>query len=73
MFKNLLWICTALDLKKELSGSLGVLRGKDDYGVVVEFDAWVLGFGTHCTVIQRRELRERVGKIGKELAERCKS
>ncbi len=28
------------DLDKELSGSLGVFKGKDDYEVVVEFDAW---------------------------------
>ena len=28
------------DLDKELSGSLGVFRGKDDYEVVVDFDAW---------------------------------
>lgn len=28
------------DLDKELSGSLGVFKGKDDHTVVVEFDAW---------------------------------
>ncbi len=28
------------DLDKELSGSLGVFRGKDDCEVVVDFDAW---------------------------------
>src|SRR5439155_7497513 len=28
------------DLNKELSGSLGVFKGGDDYQVVVDFDAW---------------------------------
>jgi proteasome accessory factor B len=28
------------DLDKELSGSLGVYKGKEDYTVVVDFDAW---------------------------------
>src|SRR5206468_6410462 len=28
------------DLDKELSGSLGVFKGGDDYQVVVDFDAW---------------------------------
>ena len=28
------------DLNKELSGSLGVFKGKDDHEVVIDFDAW---------------------------------
>ena len=28
------------DWDKELSGSLGVLKGGDDYQVIVDFDAW---------------------------------
>ena len=88
------------DLDEELSGSLGLFKGKDDFAVVVDFDAWgaddvrgrrwhssqevknhatgggltltlrlnsleevvgwVLGFGAHATVVEPRELRERV-------------
>lgn len=28
------------DLNRELSGSLGVSKGTDDYQVVIDFDAW---------------------------------
>ena len=99
------------DLNKELSGSLGVFKGTDDYQVVIDFDAWgaddvrgrrwhssqelfdhpkggltlklrlnsleeiagwVLGFGTHATVVGPQALRERVFKATEELAQRYK-
>lgn len=94
------------DLNKELSGSLGVFKGTEDYEVVVEFDAWgaddvrgrrwhssqeleelpegelrmtlklnsleeierwVLGFGTHATVIAPSELKERLKRSAKAI------
>jgi predicted DNA-binding transcriptional regulator YafY len=36
-----------------------------------EVERWVLGFGGHATVVKPEELRERIGRIGRELAERC--
>ena len=53
------------DLNKELSGSLGVFKGGDDYQL-----GWVLSFGTHATVVAPEELRGRVAAVGRELAER---
>jgi proteasome accessory factor B len=35
-----------------------------------EVERWVLGFGEHATVIEPPELKERVGRIGRELAKR---
>ena len=35
-----------------------------------EVTRWILSFGKHATVIQPPELRERVGRIGRELANR---
>jgi proteasome accessory factor B len=35
-----------------------------------EVERWVLGFGKHATVVEPPELRERVGKIGRQLAKR---
>src|SRR5438876_3123035 len=100
-------VSARFDLNQELSGSLAVFKGGDDYQVVVDFDAWgaddvrgrrwhssqelselpggrlrvklrlnsleevtgwVLSFGTHATVVAPEELRERVAKIGEELA-----
>jgi proteasome accessory factor B len=97
------------DLDKELSGSLGVFKGKDDHVVVVDFDAWgaddvrgrrwhssqelielgagrlrvklrlnsleeverwVLSFGRHCSVLQPRQLAERVRETAAELVNR---
>jgi len=92
------------DLNKELSGSLGVFKGTEDYEVLIDFDAWgaddvrgrrwhrsqeltdhprggltlklrlnsleeverwVLGFGSHATVVQPQELRNRVEKAAR--------
>lgn len=35
-----------------------------------EVERWVLSFGAHATVIEPKQLRERVEKIGRELAQR---
>jgi predicted DNA-binding transcriptional regulator YafY len=97
------------DPKKEFSTSLGVMKGKGDYRVVIEMDAWltdilrgrrlhpsqvveempgggsrlrlrlggleeieqyVLSWGTHASVVEPQELRERLGKVAGELAKR---
>jgi proteasome accessory factor B len=98
------------DPKKELSSSLGVMKGNGDYQVVIEMDAWltdilrgrrlhpsqvveeppggdgsrlrlrlscleeieqyVRSWGTHCTVLEPQELRQRLMKTGRELWER---
>ena len=35
-----------------------------------EVEKWVLGFGAHATVIEPRGLRERIRRVGREVAER---
>jgi hypothetical protein len=36
-----------------------------------EVEGWVLRFGTHATVIRPPALAERIGTVGRELAQRC--
>jgi len=48
----------------------GRLRVKVTLNNLEEIERWVLGFGEHATVIEPKELRERIGKIGRELAKR---
>ena len=48
----------------------GRLRVKLELSSLEEMEKWILSFGKHATVIEPKELRERVGKIGRELAER---
>jgi len=35
-----------------------------------EVEKWVLSFGENATVIEPKELRERIGKAGRALAQR---
>ena len=46
----------------------GRLRVKLRLNSLEEVEGWALGFGTHATVIGPPKLRERVAKIGRELA-----
>ena len=48
----------------------GMLRVRLRLSSLEEVERWVLGMGTHATVIRPKALVVRVGKIGKELAER---
>jgi predicted DNA-binding transcriptional regulator YafY len=109
LIDELFSIAERLDLNKELSGSMGVFKGSEDYEVVVEFDAWgaddvrgrrwhasqeltehprgvltlkmrlnsleevarwVLGFEDHATVIGPKELRERVERTARAIAQK---
>jgi len=102
-------VLKTFDLNEFLRGSFGLFKGREDFEVVIELDAWsaddvrgrrlhssqeltelpegmlrlhmrlnsieeierwVLSMGTHATVVRPKELSERVGKIGRELAER---
>ncbi len=97
------------DLNEYLRGSLGLFKGRDDFEIVVELDAWaaddvrgrrlhpsqeltempggmlrlrlrldsleeaehwVLGLGTHATVIRPEKLRERLMRTSEELWQR---
>jgi len=51
----------------------GRLRVKLQLSSLEEVERWILSFGVHATVIEPKELRERIGKIGKALAERSAS
>jgi len=48
----------------------GWLRMRLRLNNIEEVEKWVLSMGTHATVVRPRKLAERVGKIGRELAER---
>jgi predicted DNA-binding transcriptional regulator YafY len=48
----------------------GRLRVRLTLSSLEEVEQWILSFGAHATVIEPKELRERVGRIGNELAER---
>jgi predicted DNA-binding transcriptional regulator YafY len=48
----------------------GMLRVRVRLSSLEEVEKWVLSFGTHGTVVRPQALRERVGKIGRELAEK---
>jgi proteasome accessory factor B len=48
----------------------GRLRVKLQLSSLEEVERWILSFGVHATVIEPKELRDRIGKIGKALAER---
>ena len=50
----------------------GRLRVKFRLSSLEEVERWILGFGSHATVIEPKELRQRIGKIGRTLAERYK-
>jgi proteasome accessory factor B len=47
----------------------GRLRVKFTLSSLEEVEKWILSFGTHATVIEPKELRERIEKIGEELAQ----
>jgi proteasome accessory factor B len=49
----------------ELPG--GYLRVKLRLNSLEEVEGWILGFGTHATVVQPQELRVRVGKTAEEI------
>ncbi len=51
----------------------GRLRVKFKLSSLEEVERWILSFGVHSTVVEPRELRERIGRIGTELAERCRA
>jgi predicted DNA-binding transcriptional regulator YafY len=48
----------------------GRLRVKLTPSSLEEVGQWILSSGTHATVIEPKELRERIGKIGREFRER---
>jgi predicted DNA-binding transcriptional regulator YafY len=48
----------------------GCLRMRLRLNSLEEVSRWVLGFEDHAMVIEPKQLKDRVGKIGKELVER---
>jgi len=48
----------------------GRLPVKLELSSLEEMEKWILSFGKHATVIEPKELREWVEKIGRELADR---
>ena len=48
----------------------GRLWVKLELSSLEEMEKWILSFGKHATVIEPKELRERVGKVERGLAER---
>jgi len=48
----------------------GTLRVTMTLNNLEEVERWVLSFGEHGTVVKPQDLRERAGKIGRELAKK---